>query len=106
MVRACVGVEKIASCVRIIVRAILIAVMQRELEVLRDDAVLVGELRFALDLRLLDGFVDRLDGLGVVLADEERCAVAHLSVLVILHPLRLPDIRIRETDILDNDSAH
>ena len=50
MVRACVGVEKIASCVRIIVRAILIAVTQRELEVLRDDAVLVGELRFALDL--------------------------------------------------------
>ena len=106
MIRACVRVEEITSGVRIIVRTILITITERELDVLRDDSVLVGEFCLALDLRLLDRLVNRLDGLGVVLADEERRAVAHLAARVALHLLRFPDIRIRETDILNNNSAH
>ena len=100
MVGCGVGIDEIAALVGLVIRAVVIAVTQGELDVLRDNAVLVGELGLALDFRLFNGLLNCLERLRIVLADEERRAVALLPFGVILHRLRIPDVCIRQADVL------
>ena len=87
-----VGVQEVAACERLIVRALLVTVTQRQLEI---DRLLTLPLRLdALHDGSLDSGVDLLDGHLVVLGDND--ARAKLRIRVAVNADSIPYMRIRQ----------